>query len=264
MNIINYTFSNNDINLFEKQKYICIDNFLDTNFALKCQNELLNINVSNWDRYNNIFEQKYTFRDKYNFPDSFKILFKYLTSNSFIKELNILTGLNLINDPYRLFWGIHKFENNDKLDIHLDAGKHLQTHQIKAITLGIYLSYDWKEENKGHLEIWDGDDISINEKPIIYNCIEKILPKFNRLIIFECNNKLWHGAPESCICLNNEKRFFITLSYLINLTNSDYFQNIRYKAYFIKRPQDPEDEEKDKLRILRSNPNTCENVYFIK
>ena len=42
---------------------------------------------------------------------------------------------------------------------------------------------------------------------------------------------------------------------------SNLLENQRIKAYFVKRPNDPDDEEKDKMRILRANPETCKLVY---
>jgi len=224
------------------------------------QDEILNSCPEEWDRYNNLFEQKNTYRDKYNFPPRLNELFSELTNQVFINKLNELTGLELINDNERLLWGLHTFNNNDKLDMHIDAGRHLPTGMYKAITLGIYLSKNWTDNNGGYLELWNGDNITIVSNPKIYECKKKISPIFNRCIIFESNNKSWHGSPEHCICKNNEVRIFITLSYLIG-NPTQTINNTYYKAYFVKRPQDEEDEEKNKLRVLRANYLTCNAVY---
>ena len=172
---------------------------------------------------------------------------------------HIKYSISCINENDKIFWGVHLFNDADKLDIHVDAGRHLKTGLVKAVTLGIYLSYNWNEENGGYIEFWEGDKSSI-DNPKIYRCKEKFLPVFNRCIIFENNDTSWHGAPEPCICKNNEKRIFFTLSYLSD-EKSNLFENKRLKAYFVKRPQDPDDEEKDKMRILRANPETCKYIY---
>ena len=254
-----YNFTNNDLLKYKENKYLVIDNFLDNDMALICQNEILNSNLDNWDRYNNCFEQKNTYRDKSNLPKNVNNLFNTFISENFINKLNNLTGLKLINDNDRIFWGVHLFNDSDKLDIHVDAGRHIKTGLIKAITIGVYLSYNWSEENGGHIEFWEGDKSNI-DNPKIYSCKDKILPIFNRCIIFENNDNSWHGAPEPCICKNNEKRIFLTLSYLSD-EKSNLFENERRKAYFVKRPNDTDDEEKDKMRILRSNPETCKYIY---
>jgi Rps23 Pro-64 3,4-dihydroxylase Tpa1-like proline 4-hydroxylase len=259
-----YSFTETDKSFFEKNRYIIIDGFLDDCVAQQCQHDILTANSNMWDRYDNCFEQKYTYRDKNDFPKNIKNLYDYLTKSLFINELNNLTGLNLMNETDKLLWGIHMFNNNDKLDIHVDAGRHVKTGLIKAITFGLYLSHNWTETNGGHLEFWDGDSAHI-EFPKIYNCRSKVLPVFYRCVIFENNNNSWHGSPEPCICKNDEKRIFLTLSYFINDTaQPDAFLNLRKKAYFVKRPDDPNDEEKDKMRALRANPETCKFVYNTK
>ena len=254
-----YNFHQKNLLKYKENKCLVIDNFLENDIALSCQSEILNSEPKNWDRYNNCFEQKNTYRDKNNLPKNINNLFKIFTSDEFISNLNSLTGLNLINDNDKIFWGVHLFNDSDKLDIHVDAGRHLKTGLVKAVTLGIYLSYNWNEENGGYIEFWEGDKSSI-DNPKIYRCKEKFLPVFNRCIIFENNDTSWHGAPEPCICKNNEKRIFFTLSYLSD-EKSNLFENKRLKAYFVKRPQDPDDEEKDKMRILRANPETCKYIY---
>jgi len=256
-----YRFTKTDKSFFEKNRHIIVDGFLDNDMAQKCQTDILQASPNMWDRYDNCFEQKSTYRDKNNFPQNINNLYDYLTSSHFIDKLNILTGLYLINETDKILWGIHMFNNNDKLDIHVDAGRHVKTGLIKAITFGLYLSHNWTETNGGHLEFWDGDSSHI-EFPKIYNCKTRILPVFNRCIIFENNNNSWHGSPEPCLCENGEKRIFLTLSYFINDdSHSNAFLNVRKKAYFVKRPEDPDDDEKDKIRVLRANPETC-NLYY--
>jgi hypothetical protein len=84
--------------IFEKQKLIIIDHFLENEIAYECQNEILNAYNKVWDRYDNYFEQKYTYRDKNNFPTKVNELFTYFTSDFFINQLNKLTKLTLINE----------------------------------------------------------------------------------------------------------------------------------------------------------------------
>lgn len=238
-------------------QYYSGKNILNDTIAIELQQEILNIPDSEWDRYNNPFEQKYTLRDKNNFPPKCKELFDYLESDKFINYLSEIVGYKLIKDEYRNFWGIHKYDNGDYLDIHVDAGIHPNNKLKKQITLGIYLSKDWTEENNGHLEIWRGTNGSQNDAKLI-ECSAKILPVFNTLIFFECNDYSWHGNPSRVNIQNNEKRIFITISYL-----SENFADLnkREKAFFVPRPDDEYDEEKDKLRFLRADPKKYADVY---
>lgn len=231
--------------------YVYQDDFLDLQFANSLQEEILSLKLEEWDRYNNPFEQKNTLRDKFSFPPQLSQLYRYFESDAFVQKLSNICGVQLILDTTRNFWGVHTYKNGDKLDIHLDADRHPTLGYKKKLTLGLYLSKNWKKEYGCSLEIWKGDQTSIQEK---VSCID---PIFNRLILFTCNNVSWHGNPEPCISPLDVTRIFVTISYLSNETSlSD-----RVKALFVKRPQDPEDEEKDRLRMLRADPEKYKTVY---
>jgi len=240
--------------------YFIKDNCLDIEFAKKCQEEILNIENTKWDRYDNPFEKKYTLRDKENLPSHLSKLFNYLVSDKWLDILGTIMKVKLYNDPTKNWWGIHKYENGDYLDIHSDAGIHPITKQKKHCTLGIYLSKDWSVENKGELELWDGTDININPK--LLECKKKIVPYFNRLIVFTNTNNAWHGNPTPVIC-KNEKRIFVTISYLSNTKDSN-FSNKLQKALFIKLPDEKYDEDKEKLRKMRADKLQYKLVYTVK
>jgi hypothetical protein len=233
------------------------DDFLDKEFAEKIQKEILEIPDEAWDRYENPFESKFTLRDKFAFPENLNILFEELQSKDFVTQLSKVVGYKLFLDPTRNFWGVHKYNNGDKLDIHVDAGLHPTTKQKKQVTLGIYLSENWKEEYGCQLEIWRGENAVANDAKI-YEKIVSISPLFNRMILFTCNDYAWHGNPEPAQCPEDSKRIFITISYL-----SENYEDLnkRQKAYFVARPNDPKDEEKDKLRLLRADAERFKSVY---
>lgn len=254
---------NNDLTTFHLYSdpfpYGKLDGFLNDDFARNVQNEIMSISHEDWDRYNNPFEQKYTLRDKNNFPEKLTQLFIELTSDSFVSTLSKIVGYDLRLDTTKNFWGVHTYGPGDKLDIHADAGLHPTLGLKKQVTLGIYLSYDWKEEYGCDLEIWRGEN-SVNNNAKLIEKADSISPIFNRLVIFTCNDYAWHGNPEPATCPDTSKRIFITLSYLSE-NNED--QNKRMKAFFIARPQDEKDEDKDKLRLLRADPNKYKEIYRI-
>ena len=242
--------------------YLVLDNCLEKEFAKKCQEEILNIPQEAWDRYNNPFEQKWTLRDKDTLPPTIQQLFDYLTSPKWLNNLSNIVKTRLYNDPTKNWWGIHLYDDGDYLDIHSDAGIHPVTGQKKHCTLGIYLSKDWKEENRGHLEIWQGGDINQEERRLD-KCIKKILPIFNRFILFDNTNQAWHGNPQPLACKNEERRIFLTISYLSNKHNGEY-SNKRKKAQFIKHPDECENKEKERLRLMRADPEKFKEVYSIE
>ncbi len=234
-----------------------IDNALPTCFAEVIRSEILDIPSKDYDRYHNVFEDKFTLRDKNNFPPMVMKLYDYLVSDTWLEKLSDLAGIQLINDPDRNFWGIHIFEDGDKLDMHVDAGEYHKNGLKKEVTLGIYLSSKWKDEYGGELEIWEGESGENMDAKLI-KCHTKITPDFNRMVIFSCTDNSWHGAPTPVKCPEDATRIFLTISYLSN--RSDH-KNKKQKAFFVKRPEDPEDLEKQHLARLRADPKTCSNIY---
>jgi hypothetical protein len=59
---------------------------------------------------------------------------------------------------------------------------------------------------------------------------------------------------------DDAKRIFITISYL---TENCSDLNRRTKALFVARPSDPDDEEKDKMRLLRADPEKYKEIYRV-
>lgn len=255
----NINISSKEYNSIEPYPYYLQDNFLDNDFAKNLQNEIINIPSDMWDRYDNPFEQKYTLRDKYNFPPLLRKLFNELENEDFVHKLSEISGYKLIKDSTRNFWGVHKYKPGDKLDIHVDAGLDPTTKNKKQLTLGIYLSLNWKEEYGCQLEVWKGDN-SISNDAKIYEKIESISPMYNRMIMFTCNDYSWHGNPEPSLAKEDAFRIFITISYL-----SENYEDLnkRQKAFFVARPNDPYNEEKNKLRLLRADPKRFKEIYRV-
>ena len=235
------------------------DGILDPVFALDLQKEIMAIPPEAWDRYENPFEQKYTLRDKHRFPPLLSRLFDELTHEDFVGQLSAMVGHELLLDETRNFWGVHTYGPGDKLDIHVDAGHHPMMGLKKQVTLGIYLSYEWREEYGCHLELWRGENCAENTARIAEKAVS-IPPLFNRLVVFTCNDYSWHGNPEPACCPPESKRIFITLSYLSRNVQD---KNQRVKAFFVARPTDPEDKEKDDLRLLRADPTRYKEVYQV-
>lgn len=237
--------------------YTYMDNILNTDFAIELQSEIMNIPSSEFDRYDNPFEQKYTLRNKNNYTPKLQSLMDYLISDDFVNKLSDFVGYKLINDLDKNFYGVHKYKNGDKLDIHVDAGRHPKNGLKKQVTLGIYLSYKWDKSYGCELEIWRGDNSKDNDAKL-HECVAKISPLFNRLVLFTCDDYAWHGNPEPVACPENVTRIFITISYMSENQN---YENKRQKAFFIARPGDTPSPEKDKLRLLRADPEKYKEIY---
>jgi hypothetical protein len=76
-------------------------------------------------------------------------------------------------------------------------------------------------------------------------CEKKIEPIFNRVVIFENTETSFHGVTK-----NNHYRKAITMSYML-----DEKQEKRWRALFVKRPQDKNLSNFDKIAMQRSKLN---------
>jgi hypothetical protein len=89
--------------------------------------------------------------------------------------------------------------------IHTDVNRHphnkRRIHQV--VNLIIYLNNDWKEEYKGHLQLWSAD-----RKPC-----KKILPVANRVVLFETGTRSFHGHPEALACPEGRRRNSLAVYY---------------------------------------------------
>tara|TARA_B100001093_G_scaffold40169_1_gene34183 strand:- start:152 stop:967 length:816 start_codon:yes stop_codon:yes gene_type:complete len=134
-------------------------------------------------------EQKFTLNDSTKFLENTSELVNFTNSGKFIKFLNKITNMerDLIPDPYCWGGGLHELRNNGFLNIHCDFNKHPLMKLDRRINVLIYLNHDWKESYGGSLELWDKE---------MKKCVQKIVPVFNRVVIFNTNDVSYHGNPE--------------------------------------------------------------------
>jgi hypothetical protein len=111
-----------------------------------------------------------------------------LSSPAFLIALQKVTGLSgLLPDPYFFGGGLHATASGGKLAVHIDYNKHPVTKLDRRLNLLVYLNEGWKEENAGWLELWDHK---------MENCEKRILPVFNRMVLFSTTSQSFHGQPE--------------------------------------------------------------------
>ena len=86
---------------------------------------------------------------------------------------------------------MHEIKKGGLLKIHSDFNKHPNLKLDRRLNVLIYLNKNWKEEYGGHLEFWD--------KEMKY-CKTKILPIFNRMVVFSTTDFSNHGHPDPLNC----------------------------------------------------------------
>ncbi len=120
-------------------------------------------------------------------PSLQHILFT-LNSSAMIEFLETLTGIQgLIPDPHFTGGGLHQILPGGKLAIHSDFNFDSKLKLYRRINALIFLNEDWTEAYGSHLELWN---------PTMTRCVQRVLPIFNRCIIFNTDKDSCHGHPE--------------------------------------------------------------------
>ena len=232
---------------------IVIENFFNEDYLNQILLDFPDLSkIKSSQKYLNKNEIKYANNNYQNFPDSIKNFFEFLNSSMYLNFLQKLTSVKekLIADPQLNGGGLHEIKKGGVLKIHTDFSKHPSLKLDRRINVLIYLNKDWKDQYGGHLELWDKD---------MLECKKKILPTFNKMVIFSTNDFSNHGHPDPVICPLNQSRKSIALYYFSegrpsedldknHIKNKTYFKN---RVGFINETDNKTDSIKNLLRNMK-------------
>ncbi len=189
--------------------HIVYDDFFNETFLNEVLNEFPDLAVVGGRKFEDKLQVKFAGQGEKYFGENTKRLMHFLNSEPFINFLQVLTGIDepLIGDPYFLGAGQHEIKKGGLLKIHADFNIHDVLKLDRRINVLVYLNQDWKEEYGGHFELWD---------ETMEKCREKILPHFNRLVIFSTTDFSYHGHPDPLNCPENMSRKSLALYYYSN------------------------------------------------
>ena len=186
--------------------YIAIDNFLPLDVAEALVTSFPEAGSSVWVKQPTEDQRfKLATTDEGLIPPLQRYVLFTLNSGRFLKFLEKLTGIeSLVSDSKLVGGGLHQIPKGGKLAVHIDYSHHPQNGLFRRLNLLLYLNKDWKEEYKGHLELWDKN---------IQKVEAKILPVFNRMAIFATSDTSYHGHPEPLNCPEGTSRKSLSLYY---------------------------------------------------
>ena len=229
-------------------RYVVIDNFFNNNLVEDLYNNYPSEDDKNWYRFRddvngikNVLEQgMYGLSEYENTPTLWKNTLIDLNSLEFCKILEKITGVSgVLPDTYNKIgqWtGLRVMKKDSYQLIHSDARLHPHLKLEKKLTIVGYLNKNWNKSDLGYLELWNND---------MTECIEKVEPLFNRIVLFENTETSYHGVPE----VNSYRKSFLT-SYLKDTKD---FKETRPKALFVKRPYEKDEDLIDKIAEVRAN-----------
>lgn len=185
--------------------HIVIDDFLPVTALDAVLGEFPTPGAVDWRTYDNREEKKLASKNEVQMGDATRLLLYQLNSSVFLSFLENLTSIEgLLPDPH--FWGggLHQIQPGGYLKVHVDFNNYKRLNALRRLNLLIYLNKDWHEAYGGHLELWNSD---------MSACAQRILPIFNRCVIFNTTDTSYHGHPEPLTCPQDRTRKSLALYY---------------------------------------------------
>ena len=188
--------------------HVVIDNFLPEAALNEVLNEFPKAHDIDWQKFDASGEKKLASKSELQMGDATRSLLYQLNSSTFVTFLEQLTSIEgLVPDPHFMGGGLHQIERGGFLKMHVDFNRNDRLRLDRRLNLLIYLNKDWEESYGGHLELWDKD---------FTQCGKKILPIFNRCVIFSTTDFSYHGHPEPLTCPDDRSRKSLALYYYSN------------------------------------------------
>jgi Rps23 Pro-64 3,4-dihydroxylase Tpa1-like proline 4-hydroxylase len=217
----------------EPFQHVVIDNFLNTEIADNILLDLENENFDNWDKRDHDKIQikwRSNWKDDSEVPANTLSLINFLNGGTFLRWLSKVTGVNgIIPDPYLTGGGFNQINPGGALAVHADGNWHDLMSVHRRLNVIIYLNKDWQDEWGGHFELWSKTHDNLPKE-----CIKKIRPDFNKLIIFKTDDFSFHGHPTPLKCPDNRSRRSLILYYYTNTRPSNEVESLdnHHRAMF--------------------------------
>jgi hypothetical protein len=190
-----------------------IDEFLAPEVLDEVLAEFPNAEDKEWFAFDSPLERKLASNDDSTMGEATRHLLAEFNSAPFIDFLQRLTGIEgLVPDPHFVGGGLHQIERGGHLAVHADFNEHPGTGLHRRLNVLIYLNRDWKEEYGGALELWSRD---------MSSCEARVLPEFNRCVVFSTTSTSFHGNPEPVNCPEGGTRKSMALYYYTGSASPD-------------------------------------------
>ena len=208
--------------------HVVLDDFFDPALLDRVLAEFPNPGEIQWQRFDNEKEIKLASAAESSFGPITRLLLYHLNSITFLEFLGRVTGIpNLISDPCFDGGGLHQIQRGGKLAIHADFNKHPRFGLDRRLNALLYLNKDWRDEYGGHLELWNRE---------MTQAEAKVLPVFNRFVVFGTTDFTYHGHPDPLQCPAGMTRKSLALYYFINVRAAEEVSNEEHSTIFHNRP----------------------------
>lgn len=189
-------------------RHVVVDDFLPRNLAELCLSMFPKVSEPGWEFANDAdIEVKYrsTWRSEFDIPDGIIDAVRILNSAIFLRAMSDAMRIEkIVPDPYFTGGGLNVTTRGGLLDVHVDGNYHDATGLNRRLNAILYLNPEWQSDWGGELGLYDAAGA---------NCVKKIAPTFNRLVLFDSHDHSFHGLPEPVNFPASEPRRSIILYY---------------------------------------------------
>lgn len=206
----------------EPYPHIVLDDFLMAGAAESAMAEFPPLDPAKWNNYLHANERKFSNTDPSTWGPTLQRILAELNSPRFVEFVGQLIGVEgLVPDPSLEGGGLHQSTTGGYLNIHADftVHPHNRTWQRRANIL-LYLNDDWSPEYGGDLELWSAD---------MKQCVERVAPVANRVLIFTTDATSFHGHPDPMKCPEGVARRSMAL-YYFSMEDHPLVRSTEYRA----------------------------------
>jgi hypothetical protein len=188
--------------------HIVIDDFLPEAVPHRILEEFPDPRYDFWERRATKNSLKLSCNDLDDLGPTIRLVLEQLNSRTMLRFLERLTGIDhLIPDALFEGGGLHQILPGGFLKIHADFNKHPEWNLDRRLNVIFFLNRDWSDSYGGHFELWDRKMTA---------CRKKVLPIFNRLVIFSTTDTAYHGHPDPLRCPQGMTRKSVATYYYTN------------------------------------------------
>lgn len=230
-----------------------IDNFWLPDIADKIASEFpMHDNTASWNaNYNNFIEYKKGCNIWDRFPPTTYCALNFLNSAPFLQTISTVTGCDeLYADPGLHGAGLHCHNTGGYLNLHQDYRIHPKLQLKRKFNLIVYMTPHWDKNWGGALEFRDAS------KQKIINQIDCL---FNRAVIFDTTQDVWHGLPNPITCPEAIARNSLAVYYLTTPTLEEL--SGRKRALFTESDHQLGNAEVGQLIQQRSDEKLSTIIY---
>ncbi len=175
----------------EPFRHVVIDSFFDRDYADVCAGGFPSPDDPCWQRSEDAdieVKQRTDWKSEFDVPEAVLPAIRILNSSIFLSAMSQVMNIpKVIPDPYFTGGGLNVTMRGGLLDVHVDGNYHDATGLNRRLNALVYFNEGWEES-------WGGEFGIYNDAG--EQCIKKVPPLFNRLVIFDSHDKSFHGLPD--------------------------------------------------------------------